>query len=337
VLSRPIKHERSSIVEVEMNRGAPETSQTHKVSIVLPTYNGVQYLRGAMESCLNQTHSNIELIVVDDGSSGRIREIVSSYPDERIVYVRHPRNMGLPHALNTGFACASGAYLTWTSDDNLYAPSAIQKMLSSIDERCEFVYCDYYRFSRADLSDRRVVKLPDRPALHRRNDIGPCFLYSTAVKELVGGYDPDAALSEDYDYWVRVSRRFRMCHLAEPLYYYRGHVNSLSLSKYYEVKIVGTLVKVKNGLLDVRGATESLLDVESEKFPTFARGNKALEILYSRIIANRLGRKINFQIRRCLPRKQVSASIERIVGDFSMKRIRFGEAKQEIRRVLMKE
>jgi len=72
-----------------------------KVSIVLPTYNGAKYIRQSIDSCLNQTYKNIELIIVNDGSTDGTPEIIRSYEDGRIKYLTHEKNKGLPHALNT--------------------------------------------------------------------------------------------------------------------------------------------------------------------------------------------------------------------------------------------
>ena len=96
-----------------------------KVSIVLPTYNGARYLKSSVESCLNQTHKNIELVIVDDCSTDETPDIVRSYNDPRIRYVRNETNQRLPRSLNIGFALATGDYLTWTSDDNEFLPHSI--------------------------------------------------------------------------------------------------------------------------------------------------------------------------------------------------------------------
>src|SRR3990170_3452478 len=106
-----------------------------KVSIVLPTYNGEKYIRQSIDSCLNQTHENIELIIVDDCSIDNTPEIIKSYKDSRVKSLRHDQNKFLPHALNTGFSNATGEYLTWTSDDNYYAKEAIEKMVSFLKNR----------------------------------------------------------------------------------------------------------------------------------------------------------------------------------------------------------
>jgi glycosyltransferase involved in cell wall biosynthesis len=232
----------------------PET-----ISIVLPAYNGSKYIRESILSCLNQTHKNVELIVVDDCSGDNTPDIVTSFDDARITVIRHDKNQGLPHALNTGFRYAHSDYLTWTSDDNYYAEEALEKMLSFLKtNQCSFVYCDYYLFDDGNPDALSLMQLPDMPTLAQRNTIGPCFLYSRTVKERIGDYDPDTRLAEDYDYWLRVAKEFAMRHLPEPLYFYRLHPHSLTtvFSREYEIKVVDVLVRLKNNSIAVTDATE---------------------------------------------------------------------------------
>jgi len=239
-----------------------------KVSIVMPTYNGEKYIRESIDSSLGQTYQNIQLVVVDDGSTDETSNIINCYGDTRLEYIRHSNRRGIPVALNTGFAKADGNYLTWTSDDNYYAPNAIQKMLSFLNaRRCQFVYSDFHRFRREDPSRRRIVKLPDLPVLEDQNCIGPCFVYSRNVKETTGDYDPDTFLAEDYDYWIRVSKRFLMCHLPEPLYFYREHTGSLSTKRFLEIQMANALVKMKNRVSNADRATVFLVDAASQRYP----------------------------------------------------------------------
>ena len=155
-----------------------------KISIVLPAYNGSKYIRESIVSCLNQTHKNIELIVVDDCSLDETPDIVKSFGDARITLIQQERNQGLPHALNTGFAHARGDYLTWTSDDNYFAETALEKMASFLKATdCCFVYCDYYMFDDGNPAELKIMQLPDAHTLTKQNTIGPCFFYSRRVKE----------------------------------------------------------------------------------------------------------------------------------------------------------
>ncbi|MBZ0156705.1 MAG: glycosyltransferase [Alphaproteobacteria bacterium] len=254
-----------------------------KVSIVLPTYNGARYLRHSVESCLAQTYSNIEVIVVDDGSTDATPEIVRSYRDKRMKYIRHGRNRSLPHSLNTGFAAASGEYLTWTSDDNFYYKEAVGKMLAFLGENSGyFVYCDYYVFHGENLFNRKIVRLPDTVSLEKGNHIGPCFLYTREVRNAIGDYDPETKLAEDYDYWIRISKEFPLRHLKEPLYFYRAHEKSLFVSRYYEVKIVDCLVRLKNDLIDIEQGAGLVMDILAHRKRGFYRVNRVLSgVLFS--------------------------------------------------------
>jgi len=198
------------------------------VSVVLPTYNRAGYVAESLESCLRQTYPNLELIVVDDGSVDATEQIVRSYPDARIRYLRKHRNEGLPEALNTGFALASGDYLTWTSDDNRYAPEAIETMLGFLEAHPEvdFVYAGMYRIDEQGHCAGRW--LPGPPAeLYKENRVGACFLYRRRVYEVIGRFDPRYTLAEDYEYWLRVMQQFRMCALEAPLLHYRRHKAAL--------------------------------------------------------------------------------------------------------------
>ncbi len=203
-----------------------------KVSVILPTYNGSKYLHQAIESCLNQTFRNIELIIVDDGSVEDLLKIINSYSDSRIKLLRHERNRGLAEALNTGFQNSTGEYLTWTSDDNYYAERAVEEMVRFLQTypRVDFVYAEWFDFDERK-ADRgwRIRRNLAASLLEIENGIGACFLYRRKVYEAVGNYDAGAFLAEDYDYWIRVSRRFRMQMLFEPLYYYRYHAEALSV------------------------------------------------------------------------------------------------------------
>ena len=202
-----------------------------KVSIVLPSYNGVRYLRDSIISCLRQTHRNVELIIVDDGSTAPVETIVREFSDSRIRFIRHQQNQGLPASLNTGFSASTGEFCTWTSDDNAYVPSAIQPMVAFLQtyRGVDFVYADSFRIDESGVLDPQdVIKTRPPEALLQDNYIGACFLYTRDVYTTIGDYDRAAVLAEDYDYWVRVSEHFTMQRLFERLYCYRFHASSLT-------------------------------------------------------------------------------------------------------------
>ena len=204
---------------------------TDRVSIVLPTYNGSKYIRQSIRSCLAQSYRNIELIVVDDGSHEDMAAIVAEFDDARLRYIRHDRNRGLPATLNTGFQNATGELLTWTSDDNYYDPDAIRHMAAFLHRHpaLAFVYTSMFIVDETGSGAFSRVRSALPPsALREHNGVGACFLYRRSVYREIGEYSSAAVLVEDYDYWIRVSKRFRMQRLRTPLYFYRHHDDSLT-------------------------------------------------------------------------------------------------------------
>ncbi len=204
-----------------------------KVSIVLPVYNGAPYLRQAIESCLNQTHQCIELVIVDDCSTDETPRIIAEYArqDRRIVEIRNERNLHLPRALNVGFGLASGELLTWTSHDNYYAPNAIEMLVQYLCawRDVDLVYSAYHIIDSQGQIDPNVNYLPPPWQLPFQNTVGAYFLYWRRVYEEIGDYREDMEYLEDYEYWVRVYKKgFKMMCLHLPLYYYRHHTESMT-------------------------------------------------------------------------------------------------------------
>src|SRR5689334_19835687 len=155
------------------------------VSIVLPTYNGARYLRESLDSILAQTHESWQLVVVDDGSADETPQIIAEYAarDARIESIRHERNQGMARGLNNGFAAARGDYLTWTSDDNRYKPSALADMVAFLEERADvgLVYTDYTVID-GDGNEVSRERVRDPSWLVYMNVLMGCFLYRRDVR-----------------------------------------------------------------------------------------------------------------------------------------------------------
>jgi glycosyltransferase involved in cell wall biosynthesis len=216
-----------------------------KVTIVLPTHNGTRYIRQSIESCMAQSHRNWELVVVDDGSTDDTPLALREYADPRMRVFRGEPNQGLPAALNFGFRQATGDYFTWTSDDNWYAPRAIEEMARALDTRPDvgLVHADAWLVD-GNGSRTGEFRAANVGGLERGNCVGACFLYRRSVYEAVGEYHPAWRLVEDYEYWLRVASRFSILSLNEPLYYYREHGESLT-GKYGKFRTARMMEDVK--------------------------------------------------------------------------------------------
>lgn len=202
------------------------------ISIVLPVYNGSRYLKQAIESCINQTYKNIELLIIDDGSTDDSLLIASQFlaSDNRIKIIENGKNLALPASLNVGHREAQGEYITWTSDDNRYQEDAIRKLYDTlIEERVDIVYSDYLII---DDEDKLVAqsRLKEIEYLLFDGVIGACFLYKKEVYSRNNGYDENLFLVEDYDFWLRALKHSYYFKIENPGYYfYRYHANSLTV------------------------------------------------------------------------------------------------------------
>ncbi len=99
------------------------------VSVIIPTYNRANLVSRAIKSVLNQTYQDFEIIVVDDCSEDNTEEIVKSFNDSRIRYIKHKKNKGGSAARNTGIKRARGKYIAFLDDDDEWLPSKLEKQI----------------------------------------------------------------------------------------------------------------------------------------------------------------------------------------------------------------
>lgn len=201
------------------------------ISIILPVYNGSRYLKESIESCLNQTYRNLELIIVDDASSDDSLQIAETYKlsDKRIRLITNKDNLSLPVSLNIGHDHAQGEFITWTSDDNVYQQDAIATLYSAIlKNEADVVYSDYLLIDEEGKLVGKTILKPIEFLLFY-GVIGACFLYRKEVFLRNDGYNEKLFLVEDYDFWLRALKHSRFYKIENPgFYYYRYHRDSLT-------------------------------------------------------------------------------------------------------------
>lgn len=214
-------------------------SRKPKVSIIMPSYNREDLIAEAIESCLNQTFKNFELIIVDDCSKDNSHKIAKEYEskDSRVKVIANAQNKKLPKTLNIGFKEAKGEYFTWSSDDNLYNEDAIQRMVDILDgnKNIGLVYADYTHINEDGVIGSRIFQ-EDPEYLPIRDCVGACFMYRKDVASKVGNYNEDMFLIEDYEYWLRMGLKTKLYHIPESMYYYRTHKGSLTQTRKEEIR-----------------------------------------------------------------------------------------------------
>lgn len=221
-----------------------------KISVILPVYNGEKYLSESIESIINQSFIDWELIIVDDCSSDNSIGIIHNYiiKDNRIKLIRNGTNQKLPKSLNNGFANAQGMYLTWTSDDNLYDVDAFKIMSEYLDDnKNEMLVCAKNDYISDDSTYMSIeMKGYDNKLMCKRNCVGACFMYRREIIESIGGYNPEFFLAEDYEYWLRILFKYKnIGYIDRTLYHYRFHPMSLTMTRKKDIRVVDAKVHKK--------------------------------------------------------------------------------------------
>jgi len=241
-------------------------TESSLISIILPVYNGERYLKQAIQSCLNQTYNNLELIIVDDASTDNSLTIAREFEnnDDRIKIYFNEKNLSLPGSLNIGHKHAKGLFITWTSDDNILKPDFLSSLyMSLIQENCDVVFSNYDILWADGILKRQHITGP-LPNLLFGNIIGASFLYKRKVFEKLSGYAENLFLVEDYHFFLRASLNFNFYHLDKNLYQYRLHQNSLTgkiqRNKKYKEKFENSLIVMFKDLeINLKDETIQLL------------------------------------------------------------------------------
>jgi glycosyltransferase involved in cell wall biosynthesis len=206
------------------------------VSVVMPVLNGEAYLVEAIESVLGQTLEELELVVVDDGSHDTSRAIVKRFAgvDPRVRLVVNERNLGIAAALNQGWRAAQAPFIARLDADDVALPDRLSQQTAFLDAHPSVaVVGGAARVINSAGRQISTMRFPTasrtiRSTLLRHNCLAhPTVMLRRVALEDVGGYRFDH--SEDYDLWLRLSERFELANLADPLILYRVHAGQLSL------------------------------------------------------------------------------------------------------------
>ena len=213
-----------------------------KVSIVIPVYNGADYLSEAIDSALAQTYQNIEIVVVNDGSvdDGATEKIALSYGNKVRYFFKV--NGGVGSALNVAINNMSGEYFSWLSHDDLYYPDKVESQVQALAELKNLktiLYGDYAVFTNNPdvVSEKKLPSVPPvqfRYFLTVKNILHGCTLLVPKVAfEECGLFNEKLRTTQDYDLWFRLAKKYSFVHIPKLLVKARQHANqgSVKMSK----------------------------------------------------------------------------------------------------------
>lgn len=215
------------------------------VSVIIPTYNAAGTLPRAISSVRTQTYANLEIIVVDDGSTDDTESVVQGMQtaDNRVRFIKEAHSGGAARPKNSGLRVSVGEFIATLDADDEWLPTKIERQMSMFvrpsTHGLGFVGCDYFVHSDIHTPYLQTVPKYADPAWHLRatDYLGPgsCILYRKSALEKVGGFDERLETSQDWEVRIRLSSLYEFMVIHEPLvryYIHEGSVSSRSVDRH---------------------------------------------------------------------------------------------------------
>lgn len=215
----------------------PLRGETPTISVIMPVYNSAKYLALAIESILNQTYSDFEFIIIDDGSSDTSWKIIQKYSlkDKRIRAKQNSSNLGICQTLNYGLSIARGKYIARMDADDWSYPERLSKQVVFMKTHPKVVICGgAVQVCNADLKilNKRSYPISDKKIREKILKINPfahpAVMYRKEAVIEAGGYNEKLVTVEDYDLYFRLGNLGKLANLSDTLLKLRLRDNSIS-------------------------------------------------------------------------------------------------------------
>lgn len=218
-----------------------------KVSVVIPTHNSFKYIKECIESVVNQTYKNLEIIVIDDNSIDDTLEVIRQINDKRIKIIKLNNSSGVSKARNKGIKEASGDYICFLDSDDFWYLNKIEKQISFIKNK-EFIYSGYEFLKR---NNKHAAHVPNtiiyKEALKNTTIFTSTVMFNMKYLKKEDIYMPDIKRGQDTATWWQVLKKIDKAYgMDEPLSVYRVGEKSLSSNKFVALKRTWYLYKREN-------------------------------------------------------------------------------------------
>ena len=204
-----------------------------KISVLMPAYNAALYIEEAIQSILEQTFSDYEFLICNDGSTDNTLDLISSFSDSRIQILKNKTNKGLPFSRNKLVKHAKGKYLAWLDADDVAYPARLQEQFDFLEQHSEVyvlgTYAHFYNHQKKMIHDYISPVLMQeqvRAYLFFRN----CLANSSVImrRGIAYNYCEEMILAQDYELWNRILRKYPIAVLPNFLVKIRIHEDSTS-------------------------------------------------------------------------------------------------------------
>jgi glycosyltransferase involved in cell wall biosynthesis len=209
-----------------------------KISLIMPVYNGAKFIKQTIESVLNQSFSDFEFIIIDDGSLDNSFEIINSFQDDRIKYFKNEKNSGIVFSLNRALEIASSEYIARIDADDICIQDRLKLQLEFLEQNSNVGVCSgSICYIDSNGVQGLTVKMPisnddckikflfGNPIIH------PASMFRRELALKVGGYTAGMEPAEDYDFWLKILEISDIQNVDEIVLKYRTHSTNYSTLK----------------------------------------------------------------------------------------------------------
>ena len=215
-----------------------------RVSVIMPVYNGARFIKDSILSILNQTYTDWELIIVNDGSTDKTADIIDKYArsEPRIRVFHLDKNQGVSAASNFAVEQSTGEYITRLDSDDIAFPERLQVQVDFMDNHPDIDLAgSYFKAFHPGGTEFDVVIPTDSATLAKllptQNQLGhSTVMMRRAIFDKVGGYDTTFTLAEDYEFYLRVLEHGKIANIPQFLVFYRMHPDQAGARQDAEMK-----------------------------------------------------------------------------------------------------
>lgn len=308
-----------------------------KVTVLMSVYNDKRHIMEAVDSILNQTFNDFEFIIINDASTDGTYDILKSYNDPRITIHTNDKNIGLSKSLNIGLKMAKGEYLARQDSDDISMPERLKKQVDFLNTHPDYAVVG--TFAKVLNENSEEVRLWERPIEytsireHLKRD--NCIVHGSAMIRMpfllnVGFYDESLEKSQDYELWLRFSKKYKMANIPEFLYLWRTNREKIGIKYIREKQILVALAKIKNDFVGPNETTKQLINSFSKLYFT----TSVFYFIFQLLRWASFKRINTYNIYKVFFKVKFSNKINRTLNDFKSGRISFDEAKLNLKKIL---
>lgn len=248
------------------------------VSIIMPVFNSERYLKLAIDSILDQTYENIELLIVDDGSTDKSVQIIRSFNSSKIRFFQNEKNIGVSATRNKMINLSKGKYIALMDSDDISPKYRIEKQVNFLENNIQYglIGGHYERFNderffkKSKVHKHSLIQEENQVKLNFLGSIAaPTAMFRASIVKINNLYfDVNLKIAEDYDFWRKIGLFTKVTNINEVLIYYRKHSNNTMNKK--ELAYVYTVIAIRKSFdnlgiqtFDIFSKNQKIIDINS--------------------------------------------------------------------------